>query len=146
MASESSTDAEIDESADPKVPPPPDFELFDPKTGMVGLIPFFETGRPVCSLPLEPDRKNLMLVSQVAVNQAADDARFDKVVTSGLGLLRVGGGSGLFTADTDDPDWVLAHKLLMPAFDFHSEFLLFPLLPKPDEDHQRIFFHPIFFQ
>ena len=117
---ESSEEAKMGDSVDAKEPPPPDFELFDPKTGMVGLIPFFETGRPICSLPLEPDRKNYMLVSQVAVNQAADDARFDKFVTSGLGLLRVGGGTGLFTADTDDPDWVLAHKLLMPAFSSHQ--------------------------
>ncbi len=116
MTDEQSVESGTDELEESKVPPPPDFELFDPKTGMVGLIPFFETGRPMCSLPLEPDRKNLMLVSQVAVNQAADDARFDKFVTSGLGLLRVGGGTGLFTADTSDPDWALAHKLLMPAF------------------------------
>jgi cytochrome P450/NADPH-cytochrome P450 reductase len=26
------------------------------------------------------------------------------------------GGQGLFTSDTDDMDWKLAHKLLMPAF------------------------------
>lgn len=25
-------------------------------------------------------------------------------------------GTGLFTSDTDDLDWKLAHKLLMPAF------------------------------
>ena len=111
-----SSGSQPDVELERKVPPPPDFSLLDPKTGMIGLIPFFDSGRPVCALPLDPDRENLMLVSKVAVDQAADDARFDKFVTSGLGLLRVGGGSGLFTADTDDPDWELAHKLLMPAF------------------------------
>jgi cytochrome P450 len=97
-------------------PPAPDWELFDPKTGMVGLIPFFNSGRPICSLPLDPAVKNFMLVSHNVIDQAANDAAFDKYVVSGLGLIRAGSPNGLFTADTDDPQWVLAHKLLMPAF------------------------------
>ncbi|NQU36657.1 MAG: cytochrome P450 [Actinobacteria bacterium] len=97
-------------------PPAPDWDLFDPKTGMVGLIPFFDSGRPVCSLPLDPAVKNYMLVSHNVIDQATNDAAFDKYVVSGLGLIRAGSPNGLFTADTDDPQWVLSHKLLMPAF------------------------------
>ncbi len=114
MAAQDSESTEATDSV--REPPAPDWELFDPKTGMVGLIPFFDSGRPICSLPLDPAVKNYMLVSHNVIDQAANDAAFDKYVVSGLGLVRAGGTNGLFTADTDDPQWALAHKLLMPAF------------------------------
>ncbi|KAI7907546.1 cytochrome P450 [Cokeromyces recurvatus] len=39
-----------------------------------------------------------------------------KVTNSGLMEIKAFGGQGLFTSDTDEMDWKLAHKLLMPAF------------------------------
>ncbi|CAO3620404.1 unnamed protein product [Mucor fragilis] len=39
-----------------------------------------------------------------------------KVTNSGLSEIKAFGGQGLFTTDTDEMDWKLAHKLLMPAF------------------------------
>ncbi|KAI9246372.1 cytochrome P450 [Sporodiniella umbellata] len=39
-----------------------------------------------------------------------------KITNAGLGEIKAVGGQGLFTTDTDDMDWQLAHKLLMPAF------------------------------
>jgi cytochrome P450/NADPH-cytochrome P450 reductase len=39
-----------------------------------------------------------------------------KVSDSGLAEIKAFGGQGLFTTDTDEMDWKLAHKLLMPAF------------------------------
>lgn len=39
-----------------------------------------------------------------------------KVTNSGLAEIKAFGGQGLFTTDTDEMDWKLAHKLLMPAF------------------------------
>ncbi|KAI9473910.1 MAG: cytochrome P450 [Benjaminiella poitrasii] len=39
-----------------------------------------------------------------------------KVSTSSLNEIKAFGGQGLFTTDTDEMDWKLAHKLLMPAF------------------------------
>lgn len=41
---------------------------------------------------------------------------FTKKITHNLEEVKAFGGQGLFTTDTDDPDWKLAHKLLMPAF------------------------------
>ncbi len=114
--SENPAVAESTASGAAETPPPPDFNLFDPTTGMIGLIPFFNSGRPVCSLTVDPGVANLMLASRDVIDQAADDAAFDKYVISGLGLVRVVTGRGLFSADTDDPEWALAHKLLMPAF------------------------------
>lgn len=39
-----------------------------------------------------------------------------KITKAGLGEIKPVGGQGLFTTDTDEMDWQLAHKLLMPAF------------------------------
>lgn len=39
-----------------------------------------------------------------------------KVGSTGLNEIKAFGRQGLFTTDTDDMDWKLAHKLLMPAF------------------------------
>lgn len=41
---------------------------------------------------------------------------FTKKLAFGLQEIKNFGGQGLFTTDTDDMDWKLAHKLLMPAF------------------------------
>lgn len=41
---------------------------------------------------------------------------FTKKIYGGLLEVKAFGGQGLFTSDSDDMDWKLAHKLLMPAF------------------------------
>ncbi|KAI8142033.1 cytochrome P450 [Fennellomyces sp. T-0311] len=41
---------------------------------------------------------------------------FTKKIGFGLDEIKHFGGQGLFTTDSDDDDWKLAHKLLMPAF------------------------------
>jgi cytochrome P450/NADPH-cytochrome P450 reductase len=51
-----------------------------------------------------------------AVDELCDTRRFDKLVGRGLQQVRAFAGDGLFTADTDDPNWRKAHSILMPAF------------------------------
>ncbi|CAO3680931.1 unnamed protein product [Umbelopsis ramanniana] len=41
---------------------------------------------------------------------------FTKKINGGLLEIKAFGGQGLFTTDSDEMDWRLAHKLLMPAF------------------------------
>lgn len=48
--------------------------------------------------------------------EVCDDARFDKSFEGPLLLLREIVGDGLFTALTEEPNWKLAHRLLVPAF------------------------------
>lgn len=45
-----------------------------------------------------------------------DETRFEKVIESILGQVRNGVRDGLFTARNDEPNWGLAHRVLMPAF------------------------------
>ena len=51
------------------------------------------------------------------VDQLCDELRFDKKVAGGLKSLAGGPtGRGLFTSETQDPDWRKAHNVLLPAF------------------------------
>ncbi|MHA6796337.1 bifunctional cytochrome P450/NADPH--P450 reductase [Pseudonocardia bannensis] len=53
--------------------------------------------------------------------EVCDDTRFDKLVGGGLKNLRSGPiGTGLFTADTDDPLWHRAHNILLSPFSLQS--------------------------
>ncbi len=50
------------------------------------------------------------------VAEVCDEKRFDKSVRGPLKRLRLIGGDGLFTGDTDDPNWSKAHNILLPSF------------------------------
>ncbi|MEQ1929988.1 MAG: cytochrome P450 [Parvularculaceae bacterium] len=50
------------------------------------------------------------------VKELCDEARFDKAVRGALRRVRAVAGDGLFTADTDAPNWSKAHHILMPTF------------------------------
>ena len=50
------------------------------------------------------------------VAEACDEKRFDKTVRGPLKRLRLIAGDGLFTGDTDDPNWSKAHHILLLSF------------------------------
>ncbi len=51
------------------------------------------------------------------VDDLCDDERFDKLVGDGQKAVRsFGRSAGLFTSDTDDPNWSKAHNILLPNF------------------------------
>ncbi|OUM02409.1 bifunctional cytochrome P450/NADPH--P450 reductase [Variovorax sp. JS1663] len=58
----------------------------------------------------------IVVSSQELVNEVCDEKRFDKRVAGALKNIRDFAGDGLFTARTDEPNWAVAHRLLMPAF------------------------------
>ncbi|KZP32063.1 cytochrome P450 [Athelia psychrophila] len=49
-------------------------------------------------------------------NELSDEKRFKKKIGASLNEVRNLTGDGLFTARNEEPNWALAHKLLMPAF------------------------------
>ena len=49
-------------------------------------------------------------------NELCDEKRFGKAVAGGLMELRHAIHSGLFSADTGEPAWEIAHRVLTPAF------------------------------
>jgi cytochrome P450/NADPH-cytochrome P450 reductase len=51
------------------------------------------------------------------IDDLCDDDRFDKLVGDGQKAVRsFGRSAGLFTSDTDDPNWSKAHNILLPNF------------------------------
>ncbi|KAJ7259121.1 fatty acid hydroxylase [Mycena haematopus] len=61
-------------------------------------------------------QKLVFVSSYELVNEVSDDTRFNKRVTGPLREVRNLVGDGLFTAESDEPNWGIAHRLLMPAF------------------------------
>jgi len=50
------------------------------------------------------------------VEELSDEKRFDKAVRGPLRRVRAVAGDGLFTADTNEPNWSKAHNILMQPF------------------------------
>src|SRR6202045_1709168 len=50
------------------------------------------------------------------VDELSDEKRFDKAVRGPLRRVRAIGGDGLFTADTNEPNWSKAHNILLQPF------------------------------
>lgn len=50
------------------------------------------------------------------LNELCDEKRFDKAVHNHLKELRPAVHDGLFTARTEEPNWGIAHRTLVPAF------------------------------
>ena len=63
-----------------------------------------------------PGRELLVVCSQELVNELCDEQRFDKKVHAALRKIREFAGDGLFTAESNEPNWAIAHRILMPAF------------------------------
>jgi len=61
-------------------------------------------------------RKFVFATGVDLVTELCDDERFTKTLAPGVHDLRMFVRDGLFTAYTDEPNWRLAHDLLMPAF------------------------------
>jgi len=50
------------------------------------------------------------------IHELSDEKRFDKAVRGSLRRVRAVGGDGLFTADTNEPNWGKAHNILLQPF------------------------------
>ncbi len=61
-------------------------------------------------------REIIVLSSQELVNEVCNEEHFDKKVHSSLRNVRDFTGDGLFTAETSEPNWGIAHRILMPVF------------------------------
>ncbi|KAF3765308.1 putative bifunctional P-450:NADPH-P450 reductase [Cryphonectria parasitica EP155] len=62
-----------------------------------------------------PGQTILIASSHDLVNELCDEKRFPKTI-QGLREMRHGVHDGLLTAQTEEPNWGIAHRVLMPAF------------------------------
>ncbi|KAK0714759.1 cytochrome P450 [Lasiosphaeris hirsuta] len=63
-----------------------------------------------------PSREMVFVTSQALVHELCDEKRFQKGINAALLEVRNGVHDGLFTARIDEPNWGIAHRVLMPAF------------------------------
>jgi cytochrome P450/NADPH-cytochrome P450 reductase len=62
------------------------------------------------------------------VDELCDESRFDKAVRGTLRRVRAIGGDGLFTGDTQEPNWSKAHNILLPTFSRQAMSNYFPMM------------------
>lgn len=61
-------------------------------------------------------REVILVSSHELIHELCDESRFDKQISRPLQNVRSFAGDGLFTAYTHEPNWLRAHRILMPAF------------------------------
>jgi len=88
----------------------------DPETPIGTFIHFADIYGPIYGMTLGAGEKRVFISSVELMEEICDESRFRKVVVGPLKTLRSGVGSGLFTADYGEKDWMTAHRILMPAF------------------------------
>ncbi|WP_066903662.1 cytochrome P450 [Mycolicibacterium houstonense] len=105
----------------PKLPHPPrrvpllgDVLSLQPDSSMQNAMGMAELG-PICEFRFLGARY-VVAAGADAVADLNDESRFCKHVGPDIEALRIVGGDGLFTAYNDEPNWLKAHELLMPAF------------------------------
>ena len=87
----------------------------DPTTPVQNMLRLGADLGPIFEM-LAMGRKFVFARGVDLVGELCDDKRFTKALAPGVADLRMFVADGLFTAETDEPNWRLAHDLLMPAF------------------------------
>ncbi|KAI2464828.1 bifunctional P-450:NADPH-P450 reductase [Annulohypoxylon bovei var. microspora] len=63
-----------------------------------------------------PGASVVFICTRELIDEACDEKRFVKEPNNVLTEIRAGLGDGLFTAKPEEPNWGIAHRVLMPAF------------------------------
>lgn len=87
----------------------------DPDAPLQSLMKHAEEQGPIFWLDLM-GAESVVVSGADLVKELCDESRFGKVVRGPLRRVRAIGGDGLFTGDSDDPNWSKAHNILMPTF------------------------------
>ncbi len=93
--------------------------LFDIDTAhpIEGLADLARKYGPIYELEVPGRGARIIASSFELIDPLCDESSFDKKVGGGLAALASGpAGRGLFTSETQDPNWRKAHNVLLPAF------------------------------
>lgn len=103
------------------IPEPPGLPLLgnlldiDPEVFLASMVSLADKYGEIYRLRLG-GKTQVAISSYRLVHEASDETRFKKSISAPLAEVRQGVNNGLFTATNDDPDWGIAHRVLMPAF------------------------------
>jgi len=96
-------------------------------TPVQGLISLAREYGPIFRLTL-PGRDLVVVSGFELVDELCDEKRFDKNVWKPLRNVRTFSGDGLFTAQTQEPNWHKAHNILLPNFSQRAMQGYFPMM------------------
>lgn len=112
----------MDNNMEPQIPQPKTY-------GPLGNLPLLNVEQPIQSLlklsyefgpifrnVLPGGKSNVYISSEELVAEVCDESRFDKRIWTPLKNVRAFTGDGLFTSETDEPNWHKAHNILIPSF------------------------------
>ena len=97
-----------------RLPVAGDFLAVSPRTPAQSMMGYADLG-PLYELKLFGQRVVLVNSAELAA-ELCDESRFAKAIPSAVAVMRAFVGDGLVTAYNDEPNWRLAHDLLVPAF------------------------------
>jgi cytochrome P450/NADPH-cytochrome P450 reductase len=87
----------------------------NPELPLQSIVDMADKYGPIYRLRF-PGRSQIFVSTQELVNDCCDEKRFGKTIGAVLGEVRNGVHDGLFTANPEEPNWGIAHRVLMPAF------------------------------
>ncbi|KAI0844915.1 bifunctional P-450:NADPH-P450 reductase [Daldinia vernicosa] len=103
------------------IPEPPQLPFFgyvtgvDPENTLISFARISEKYGEIFRARV-PGASLVFLSTHALVDEVCDEKRFQKKPNDVLTQLRAGLHDGLFTATNDEPNWGIAHRVLMPAF------------------------------
>lgn len=100
--------------------PPSDFllgnvRMIDPSAPIKSFTDIAKDYGPIFQLDMMQQHP-IFVCSQELADEVCDDKRFSKKIGRALNQVRDFAGDGLFTAHSTEPNWAIAHRILMPAF------------------------------
>ncbi|KAI1486271.1 bifunctional P-450:NADPH-P450 reductase [Biscogniauxia mediterranea] len=87
----------------------------DPENSLMSFKRLADTYGEIFRLRF-PRLKMVVVTTHALVDEICDEKRFKKIPTTVLQEIRAGVHDGLFTAFLEEPNWGIAHRVLMPAF------------------------------
>lgn len=99
-----------------------------PETRVQDLVKMAYKYGPIFQITAQDGGREIVLSNFALVDEVCNETFYDKKVTAPLRTLRGIQGNGLFTADTDDPNWRKAHAILMPNFSMEAMRSYLPMM------------------
>ncbi|KAK2012892.1 cytochrome P450 [Colletotrichum eremochloae] len=89
---------------------------FNPENTMDDILRLADTFGEVYRLRFPGGKTLVMFSTHALINELCDESRFKKTLNNVLSEVRNIANDGLFTAKLDEPNWGIAHRILIPAF------------------------------
>jgi hypothetical protein len=110
----------LEEHLEPIPQPPTDLilgnlRLVDKKAPTQSLAKLALEYYPILRFQFLGGRTVLFISSQELADDVCNEDKFKKLIGKALENVRAFAGDGLFTAHNTEPNWITAHRILMPA-------------------------------